>query len=207
MRTWSFVGSVSATSLGWFVYSFTLMMVYSGSLWTRTYIGAAAGLLLGAFAGAGQYALLHERITRPARWIMWTSLGWSAAALLVILIGMARLLLGLDLGADYRLGLALGGIAVAVMQWMVLNRRPALFLSATAAAWALAGYLSWTFYEGLYRSTFILPLLPPASNDTGFHREVISAIVGASISGLLLGVLASLILVTTLRATRSAQAV
>jgi hypothetical protein len=123
----------------------------------------------------------------------------------VPLVALAQL--PLDLGVDYRLGLALGGIAVAVMQWIVLNRRPALFITTTAAAWALAGYLSWTFYEQLYRSALILPLLPPASDDTGFQREVISALIGASISGLLLGVLSSAVLAVILRATRSAPAV
>ena len=204
MRSWAFLASVLATSLAWAIYSFTLMMVYSNPLWARAYIGVAAGLLLGAFAGAGQYALLTEQISRPARWVIWTALGWSCAAVLMSLIAGV---LSLDLGADYRMGLAFGGIAVALMQWLVLNRRPALFISTTAASWALAGYLSWIFYEQLYRSNLILPVIPSASGDTGFQREVVSALIGASISGLLLGLLTSAILVVTLRATRSSPAV
>jgi hypothetical protein len=210
MRSWAFLASALATSLAWAIYSFTLMMVYNNPLWVRVSIGAVAGLLFGAFASAGQYALLFERLTRPAMWVMLTTLGWACAGILVALVSALRV--PPDLGAQYTLGLAIGGIIVGLLQWPALKRlsvRLHTFLPATAAVWALAGFISWQLYERLYLSDALMLFLGsrPADTDVGFAKEVLSALLGASISGLLMGVLTSCVLFFTVRAKHPSPAI
>ncbi|MGA7731062.1 MAG: hypothetical protein WCD37_07290 [Chloroflexia bacterium] len=210
MRSWAFLASALATSLAWAIYSFTLMMVFINPLWVRASIGAVTGLLFGAFASAGQYALLFERLLRPGKWIVLTTLGWTCAGILVALVSALRV--PPDLGAQYAVGLALGGIIVGLLQWLALKRlsvRLHTFLPATAAVWALAGFISWQLYERLYLSDALMlfPGSRPTDTDIGFAKEVLSGLLGASISGLLMGVLTSCVLFFTARARNPSPSV
>lgn len=194
MRSWGFLLSLLVTSFAWAIYSFTLMMVYTNPPWAKASIGAVAGLLLGALAGAGQYALLLERISHPARWVVLTALGWSCAAVLVALVSATRI--SGDRSIEYALGLALGGIAVGLLQWMALKRRSTRFIPSTATIWASAGFLSWKLYEGLFSWLYLSGSTEfrPGLGDAGFVSEVVAGLIGAAVSGLLLGVITSYLL-------------
>ena len=210
MRSFAFLVSALVTSLAWTIYTFTIMMVYTNPVWPRAIVGGIAGILFGSLVAAGQYALLADRIPRPAKWFSLSILGWSVAGLLTALT--CPLIAPGGLGNDFILGLALGGALVALLQWAALihiNVRPIPFIPATSAIWALAGFLSWKLYESLYRNNTLTPesiTLPLLSNytDTGFQQEIISGFAGALISGLVMGTLTSCLLVLTARAKHSA---
>jgi hypothetical protein len=123
-------------------------------------IGFMVGpLVTGILVGLNQWFLLRRKIPRVDRWLLVSSLGWTAGSVLFNLIdnavfGTVNLALfgKVDLAAVWTASSVIGGVAggvvgggsLGIIQWIVLKGE-----ISRAGKWILASSLAWAASNGV----------------------------------------------------------
>jgi hypothetical protein len=186
----------SAIALCWAVFAFVAMMVYARNpALAKAITGAVSGAIFGSIAGASRWALFRGRLG-PGHSVLVTALGWGFAGIAVGAMG--ALSSPGRLGGDYQFGMVLGGVIVGLSEWVLLRggmKRAIWSFALLAVGWGLGGVISWSLYERLSVSGVPVPNVLLAVGDEHLMTEVVGAILGAAVGGLVVGVASALIAV------------
>jgi hypothetical protein len=181
-------------ALCWAVFAFIAMMVYARNPpLAKAITGAVTGLVFGSIVGAARWALFRGAL-EPSRSTLATALGWALAGIAVGAMG--ALASPGRIGGDYQLGMGLGGLFVGVCEWALWYggiRKAMWSFVFLAVGWGLAGVISWWLYERLSLSGLAMPNALLAVGDERLMTEVVAALVGAAVGGLVVGVASALI--------------
>lgn len=168
MRRWV-LGTFAGWTVGFFLAILFIVVVDSVGV---VQVQSPVALGMGAGVGLAQFRLLRPVLRRRSAWVTATALGLASP----FLVGDLAQILDRPVPFDLAGYVAIGGVVVAVVQWLLLRR-----VSCDAAWWLVTSPVGW-----------ILASSTVAINDSWIPR--IPGIVGALIyvavilsGGLLLG--------------------
>lgn len=130
------VATSLAAAVAWFLGMLPSTTHETWSAWSPVWVVVSSGVLgtaLLASIGTGQALVLPRGVRRPAAWVGWTALGWSAGLTAFTAVASPLWHEGQALWATVLIGLA-GGLAMALAMAVVTGVGAVQLVGATASS-------------------------------------------------------------------------